>query len=477
MANPLRVIIVGGGITGLVAAYTLQQQVRSGAPSEVQITLLEESSRLGGKIQTMRFAGTIVDAGAEAIFLQDEGRQLLQELDLIPELIVPQASRTNIWTRERLRPLPAGLVAGIPTDLFSILRSGILSPQGILRAGMDLVLPRTRLTADPTVQEVIGSRFGNEVVAHLVEPLLGGIHAGKAEHLSLAAVAPHILATARTHRSLLLGLRSSSHTGQRGPGQKSNAPQLSSFADGLGRLIQRLYERLEGTDIRLRSRLQSIEKRPDGTYHLNCEGGEGLEAERVLLAIPAWEASRLLTPLDATSAQELGTITHASVMVTHLSYRRSALTLEQMPGSGFLVPRAEGRLMNACSWVTKKWPRPGSSDLILLRCSAGRAGAERASQMNDQALVKNLHAELVEALGVQEPPVETCVTRWERALPQYHARHQATIQQIEMRLAQQLPGLILAGAAYHGVGLAACIKDGAQAAHCITRDLISNPFE
>jgi oxygen-dependent protoporphyrinogen oxidase len=473
MANPLRVVIAGGGITGLVAAYTLQRQVRNGAPNEVQITLLEESSRLGGKIQTMRFAGTIVDAGAEAIFLQDEGRQLLQELDLIPELIVSQASRTNIWIRERLRPLPAGLVAGIPTDLFSILRSGILSPQGILRAGMDLVLPRSRLTADPTVQEVIGSRFGKEVVAHLIEPLLGGIHAGKAEHLSLAAVAPQILTAARAHRSLLLGLRSSSRAGQRGSGQKSNAPQLSSFVDGLDRLIKRLHECLEGTDIRLGNRLQAITRRPDGTYHLSCEGGGELEAEHVLLAIPAWEAARLLSPLDAASAQELGTITHASVTVTHLAYRRSTLTQEQMPGSGFLVPRAEGRLMNACSWVTKKWPRPGSSDLILLRCSAGRAGDERASQMNDHALVKNLHAELVEALGVQEPPVETCVTRWERALPQYHARHQASIQQIEMRLAQRLPGLLLAGAAYHGVGLAACIKDGARAATQIVNGFAS----
>lgn len=463
MPNPERVVIVGGGITGLVAAYTLQQRVQMNACSPIQITLLEGGPRLGGKIQTMDFAGTVVDTGAEAMLLTPEVRQLLQEIDLTEELIAQKAHRTNIWTRGQLRPLPDGLVMGMPTNLFSLLRSGMLSPGGILRAGMDLVLPRTAFSADPTVQEVIGARLGNEVVAYLAEPLLGGIHAGKADFLSLAAVAPHLLTTIRAHRSLLIGLRSQMYTAQHQRAPKSSAPQLCSLTSGLECLITRLRDCLAQVHIQLENRLQAIARDEQGTYHLVCEEGE-IKAEKVILAIPAWEAYRLLCSLDAQVARELKTTAHASVMVAHLSYRHPASGSVHLPGSGFLVPRVEERLMNACTWVTKKWARPAASDLLLLRCSAGRLGDERASQMSDQELVEALHAELVEAIGIQKQPVEAMVTRWERAFPQYQSGYQAGIQRVETMLAWRFPGLILAGAAYHGVGLAACMKDGARAA-------------
>ncbi len=463
MPEYTRIVIAGGGITGLVAAWTLQQRVQKMAHVPVQITLLEEQPRLGGKIQTVRFAGTAVDTGAEALLLQQEGRQLLQDLDLTEELIGPAISKTNIWTRGQLRPLPDGLVMGMPTNLFALLRSGMLSPGGILRAGMDLLLPQTRFSTDPTVQEVIGSRLGSEVVAHLVEPLLGGIHAGKADSLSLAAVAPQILTTARTHRTLLLGMRLSARTTRPLHNPRRSAPPLASFLPGLEHLVNRLRDRLEVVDIQPGNRLQAITRDEHGTYHLACEKGT-IEAEQVLLTVPAWEAARLLRPLNAQVARDLRTIAHASVMVAHLAYRHSAFGKAQLQGSGFLVPRSEGRLMNACTRVTQKWTRPGASDLLLLRCSAGRLGDERASQMSDRDLVETLHAELTEAIGVKEPPVDTRVTRWERAFPQYQSGHQTRIQQVETMLAEHVPGLVLAGAAYHGVGLASCIKDGIRAA-------------
>jgi oxygen-dependent protoporphyrinogen oxidase len=467
MAKPLRVIIIGGGITGLVAAYTLRQQVQTNTQQPIHITLLEASGRLGGKIQTVQFADMPVDTGAEGMLLQDAGQQLLQSLGLSSEVLESKTVRTNIWTRGHLRPLPDGMVMGVPTDPFSIMRSGIVSPLGMLRAGMDIFLPRTQFSADPTIHEVLGSRLGTEMVAHLVEPLLGSIHAGKADRLSLAAVAPSLAETAQKHRSLILGLRPQVFKKQREQTKKRSVPQLYSFTDGLNRLIQRLHECLEGVDIHLESRLQMLERGPDGTYHLTCSGGTALEAESVILAAPAWEASRLLQHLDAASAQELGAIEHASVMVTHLSYRCSALAQTRFPGTGFLVPRADGRLMNACTWVTRKWPRQSRLDRIVLRCSAGRAGDERAAQMSDDELLETIHHELTDALGIQEHPVETLVTRWERAFPQYHAGHHTRVARVETMLTERLPGIALAGAAYHGGGLASCMKDGIRAAERI----------
>ena len=467
MTKPLCVAIIGGGIAGLVAAYTLRQQVQTNTQQAIHITLLEAGERLGGKIQTVQFADMPVDTGAEGMLLQDAGQQLLQRLGLSLEVLESKTVRTNIWTRGRLRPLPDGMVMGVPTDPFSIMRSGIVSPLGMLRAGMDIFLPRTQFSADPTIHEVLGARLGTEMVAYLVEPLLGTIHAGKVDRLSLAAVAPSLAEMARKHRSLILGLRPHVFKKRREQTKKRNLLQLYSFADGLNRLVQRLHECLEGVDIHLESRLRMLERDSDGIYHLTCSEGTALDAESVILAVPAWEASRLLQHLDAASAQELGAIEHASVMVTLLSYRSSALAQTCFPGTGFLVPRADGHLMNACTWVTRKWPRQNHLDRIVLRCSAGRAGDERAVQMSDNELLETIHHELSEALGIQERPVETLVTRWERSFPQYHTGHHARVARVETMLAERLPGIVLAGGAYHGVGLASCMKDGIQAAERI----------
>jgi oxygen-dependent protoporphyrinogen oxidase len=471
MSRQQHIAIVGGGITGLVAAYTLQRQMQEGTHKETQVTLLEADRRLGGKIQTIRFAEASIDIGAEALLLLDPVRQLFQELGIESDVIKPNTAKTLIWTKNRLRSLPDGLVMGLPTEPFSIIRSGLVSPLGLIRAGMDLFLPRHKLSTDPSVKEVLGSRLGNEMLTNLIEPLFGGIHAGNVDHLSLAAVAPHILATARKHRSLTLGLRSLSQKTQRGQSKNASSLQLYAFADGLDYLVQRLQAHIEHVDLQLGTRLQRLTRQADGTYHLICSTGEELIADSVILAIPAWEASRLLANLDAISAKELGAIEHASLMVTLLSYPRTTLSSQQLPGNGFLVSRADGHLMSACTWVTKKWARQSSSDTIVLRCSAGRAGDERAAQMSDNELLTTIQRELGQALHIQERPLETLVVRWNRGFPQYNVGHQEKVKRIEMMLAGHAPGLILAGSPYHGIGLAACIKDGASAAQRVQAHL------
>ncbi|GHO99751.1 hypothetical protein KSF_097990 [Reticulibacter mediterranei] len=230
------IAIIGGGISGLATAHHLlcNQTV------PIDITLIETSNRLGGKIRTGQVAGTAIDLGPEAFIARvPAARALCHDLDLEEQLIAPSTSRSYLWTRGRLCPFPEGLVSGVPTSPTAIIRSGILSLPGIARAGFDLLLPRSDISADPTVAQVIGQRFGQEVVDQLVEPLLGGIHAGRADHLSLASVAPHLALAAKKHRSLMPGLRSARPTDK-----EKAAPMLLSIQGGLARLIERLQPRL-----------------------------------------------------------------------------------------------------------------------------------------------------------------------------------------------------------------------------------------
>jgi oxygen-dependent protoporphyrinogen oxidase len=311
--------------------------------------------------------------------------------------------------------------------------------------------------------------MGQELLDHLVEPLIGGIHAGRADRLSLAAVVPQLSVAVQRDRSLILGLR---HQKQRQSTPiRSTVPPLLTFEKGLNFLIEHLRQALSTVDIRLGTALQTIQRKENGQFLLTCATGEAFGASCVVLTTPAYAAAEIIEGDLPAIATELRQIEHASVMVTHLAYRPDALPVGRLQGSGFLVPRADGRLMNACTCVNYKWPRQRDSDLIIFRCSAGRAGDERAAGMSDTQLVASLHQELSEALGLTEPPIQRQITRWPRAFPQYVVGHQARIKGMETTLSEQAPGLLLAGAPYHGLGLASCLKDGVQVAERVLGSL------
>jgi oxygen-dependent protoporphyrinogen oxidase len=446
------IAIIGGGISGLATAYHLLHN----QAMPIDITLLEASNRLGGKIRAGQVAGQAIDLGPEAFVARvPAARALCHDLSLEDQLVAPSTSRSYLWTRGRLRPFPEGLVSGVPTSPSAIIRSGILSFPGIMRAGLDLLLPRGNLPADPTVAQVIGERFGQEVVDRLVEPLLGGIHAGRAHNLSLASVAPHLALAARQHRSLMLGLRSARPTGK-------TAPMLLSIRGGLTQLIERLHAALATATIRTDTQVLTITALPDGRYSLRCDHGFTIIADGVVLAVPARAAATILYEMAPELSIKLETISSASVVTATLAYHISALP-KPLEGSGFLVPHIEGRLLTACTWCTNKWPHLRSAETVILRCSAGRWGDDRALHLADDELVQRLHSELVIAMGLKAAPYESLVTRWQEAIPQYGSGHQDHIASIES-LQTNRPGIVLTGAAYHGVGIASCIQDSVRAA-------------
>ncbi|MDP9404333.1 MAG: protoporphyrinogen oxidase [Actinomycetota bacterium] len=458
--------VVGGGITGLAAAWEL---ARGGA----RVTLLESSPRLGGKIMTEEFRGRAVDMGPDAFLARlPEALQLCHELGLGEELLGVATEAASLWvrgrvwrtwrtdpvrhvlqSRGRLRPVPAGAVLGAPTSLAALARSRVVPARGVARAALDLVLPGKDLGPDPTVGDIVTARFGREVHQRLVDPLVGGIHAGPSARLSARAVAPQLATGAASHRSLLLGLRrASAPSPASSPSGAGLAPAFVSLRRGLGHLVARLEEALRAHGVHIQLG-RAADLPSAGTRNA------------VIVTTPAPAAAALVAGASPEAAAELAAIEHSSVVLVVLSYPVAAFAGHAPPpGSGFLVPQVERRLMTACSFGSSKWPHWANEDEVVLRVSAGRWGDERAMALDDAELVARLHHELEQALGLRREPLAGRVTRWAGAFPQYRPGHLARVARIEAALARDAPSVQLAGAALRGVGIPACIAQGRAAA-------------
>jgi oxygen-dependent protoporphyrinogen oxidase len=445
------VVVVGAGITGLATAWYLRQ---AGAA----VTVVEAGDHPGGKIQTRQLAGVPVEAGPDTFLARVPWAvDLCRELGLGDDLVAPATGKAWLWIGERLRPLPERHVLGVPTALGPLVRSGVLSRAGVARAALDLVLPRTALAADPSVADVVRRRMGRQVVDRLVEPLVGGINAGRADVLSLAATARPIAEGAKRSRSLVLGLRGA----KPGPG----GPVFLGLTGGLHRLVDRLVEEVD--DLRPGTAVTRITAAPAGGYRLECDGSPDLEAAAVVVTVPSFVAAGMLAELSPGAAGHLAAIRHASVATATLAYRPDALA-RPLEGAGMLVPRVEGRLITACTWSTSKWPALAASGMVLLRASTGRDGDDRAMVLDDTEVVRRAHGELAEALDLRQDPVASLVSRWPRGFPQYDVGHQARVDAIEAALAADAPGVLVAGAAYRGLGIAACVEQARRAAALVT---------
>jgi len=439
--------VVGGGIAGLAAAWEV---VTSRPGSEVTVF---EPGHLGGKIATEQFGGRPVDCGPDAFLTRvPEGIQLCRELGIEHELVAPAADRVLLSIGGRLRQLPAGLVLGVPGRLGPLVAGRVLPFTAFLRASADLILPATVWSSDVAVAELVGRRFGRQVVERLVDPLLGGIHAGSTDRLSVEAIAPQLAQSARLHRSLLLGLR----------GAPSTPPGPLFFAPlgGMGRLVDRLVDALgaKGTAFAVAS-VAGLRPAGDRDRVILDPGGS---FDAVVLATPAAEAARLLEDVSPQASAELAAIRSASVAVVTMAYAATALRLP--PGaSGVLIPRIERRSLTACSFGSAKWPHWSDPDTTVLRASVGRDGDDDALCLDDQSLVEQVHVELTEVLGAKAAPSAWRVSRWPNAFPQYDVGHLARIDRIESALSRDLASVAVAGASYRGSGIPACIASGRRA--------------
>jgi oxygen-dependent protoporphyrinogen oxidase len=461
------VVIVGGGIAGLAAAYFLRDE-----PADV--TVLEGAPRLGGKLTASEVAGIPVDAGAEALLRRrPEGTDLIKAVGLGDQLVLPGTTASAIWSRDALHPLPSRQFMGVPADLDGLAGSGVLSAAGLARAREDLELPATPRDGDVPVAAYVGARFGPELVDRLVDPLLGGVYAGRSEELSFEATLGPLAAAANKYPSLAEAAASQI------PAPSSAQPRPAVFTTltgGLGALPAAVAA-ASGATIRTRATVRELTRTPDGWRLVvgSAADPEEVHADAVVLALPARPASRLLSgvPGASAAATALAAIEYASMAIVTLAYPRSRFPATQgQARSGYLVPAVEGRAVKAVTFSTVKWPHltdqsgPNGPDdpIDIIRCSIGRIGEESVLQRDDADLVALAVADLAGETGAQGAPVDTRVTRWGGGLPQYTVGHLDRVATIGDSVAAQ-PGLAVCGAAYAGVGIPACIATADAAAH------------
>jgi protoporphyrinogen/coproporphyrinogen III oxidase len=467
-ARPRRrhVFVVGGGISGVAAAWSL----RAALGDAVRLTLLEAGPTVGGKLRVSDLAGLPVDEGAESmLWRRPEAADLARAVGLGDALVHPATTGASVWTRGRLRPLPGRTVMGVPADLRPLVTGGLISPAGAARAALDTVLPGRPPEGDVAVGHLVRHRMGGQVVDRLVEPLLGGVYAGRADELSLQATLPQLAQQVPRTRSLLAAARRTAP-----PPGDTPPPLFAGLHGGVGRLPSAVA-RASGAEVRTGVTVREVTRLPDGAWRLvsgPVPDPQVFEADAVVLAVPAAPAARLLAGVAPGAAHELAAVEHASVAVVSL-----ALAVQDVPGplrgTGFLVPPSERHVVKAATFSSAKWGWLADLDpgLLVVRASVGRHREERELQRDDADLVAAVQRDLVDALGLRGRPVAARVTRWGGGLPQYAVGHLDRVARIRSAVAE-VPGLEVCGAVYDGVGIAACIATARAAVTRLVRDLV-----
>jgi len=537
-----KVLVAGGGISGLSAAFYLQKScAERGIP--VEVTVAERSGRFGGKIETLRKDGFVIEKGPDSFLARklpiiDLTRELGLEEQLMP--LNPKANATFIVRDGRMHRMPPGLMLGIPTQLAPFMKTGLISPLGKARAALDFVLPPRRGDEDESLGGFLARRLGREVLERIAEPLLAGIYAGNTFELSLQATFPQFREAERKYGSLIRGMMAGRKAppaptaakgavasgaangaaaaetgrsagtgggnaagnggGNSGDGHSPSPAGLPAhlknsaflhYKGGLTTLVDALVEALAKGGARLVTGrgIQRIAKAEaasgtagdapgsssgdlDGAnssgvrrgYTVTFDDGTGEHFDAIILALPTYVTAELLAEVPAVHA--LRNIPYVSVANVVMAFR--AEEVEREPeGSGFLVPRTEGRFITACTWTSRKWLHTAPPGRVLVRCYIGRSGAEDWQHLSDDELLGRVRSDLRELAGVNAEPLFAEVTRLTRSMPQYPVGHLEQVRKAREQLADRMPGIAVTGAGFHGVGLPDCIRQGKEAAFII----------
>ncbi len=464
-------MIAGGGIAGLATAFSLQERAAEAGLSLV-CTLVEADRHWGGKILTQRVDALLIEAGPDSFLSQKPwALELCGKLGLADRVINTNASdkKAFVFSRGRLRELPEGMVVIVPSKLGPFVRSGLVSLPGLARMGLDLVLPAKRGGGDESLASFFIRRLGREAFERLVEPLMAGIYAGDATQMSLRATFPRFAEIERQHGSLIRGMLAARKPAA--PRPSAGGPGRTMFVTlegGLSELVDALVARIKSQGTTVLQGERVTELRPSGPapggkgYEVTLQSGATLPADAVVLATPAFVSAEVIRPISGAAAEALSRIPYASTTTVSLAYDEQAVGAAAR-GFGFVVPRVEQRHLLAATWTSRKWARRAPPSQVLVRCYLGGVGREALLERDDASLVTLVREELAQLAGIGAPPTYTTVHRWWKAMPQYHVGHEDQLRLIDAALAAH-PGLFVAGAAYRGIGIPDCVRDGTETA-------------
>ncbi len=463
----LHVAIIGGGITGLAAAYALQREAEEQAVA-VEYTVLEAAGRFGGKVTTDYQNGCVIEGGPDSFLTQKPAAlQLCRDLGLQDELIPIQEHRPSsyILRNGRLRPLPEGMNLLAPTKLEVLWRSSLFSLPAKLRIWRERFVPARASEEDESLASFVGRRLGKEALFYLAEPLFAGVHVAEAERLSMAAAFPRFPALERQHGSLARAARALLPPAGRSPASNPT-PAFVTLRDGLGRLIQVLVSRLQG-DLRLNEPVEAVTPLEGNRYAVRLKSGESIAADGVIITALPPAAARLLEDWQPEVARRLRQVRMNSSATVSLAYEVGAVR-HPLKGTGFLVPRTEPARITGCTWTSAKFAHRAPDGMVLLRAFVGGPRAPEDVDLDDDAMTALVREELRRTMGITALPAFSRVYRWREAHPQYDVGHLQLVEAIE---GQCPPNVRLTGAGYRGLGLPDCIAQGEAAARSILFDL------
>lgn len=450
-----QVAIVGGGISGLSAAWTLHKR-------QVPYVLLEAGSEVGGVIRTESKGGFLLEGGPDSILAQKpEGLALCREIGLGDRLVPTNPHQRSVFVlhRRRLHPLPEGMALAVPTKVLPFLRSGLFSWPGKIRMGLDLVIPPRAGNGDESIASFLRRRFGQEAVDLIGEPLLAGIHAGDPERLSILATFPRFRDFERRHGSLVRGMWSSPRPAT-GPGEPPPAA-FYSLRGGLREVVTALVARLRPGAVRTRAPVRAV-ARDGNAFALALEDGERVEAARVIVAAPGPRIAPALEGLVPEVARTIGAIPFASSATVLLGYRREDVA-HPLDGYGMLVPRTEGLRTTAVSFVSTKFSGRAPEGHVLLRGFLGGVRDGNVLSLSDDEMAATVRREMAGVLGLRGEPVLTRIFRWPGGTPQLEVGHLARIAEAEGKAAE-VPGLHLTGAGLRSTGIPDAVAEATRAA-------------
>ena len=445
-----KVVVVGAGITGLTVAYRLLK-----SEGNFEIVVLEGEKQTGGKLITSRFAGLLLDEGADAFLARAPwAKDLFDEIGISKEFVSPSSRSASIWANGSLEPLPSPNVLGIPLDHDSL-------PSKLLNSGDALKIKQGGKPSkavpegtDVSIGSLVRDCVGDSVFELFVDPLLGGINAGVVDDMSCETMAPQLLEAARHEEGLIAALRETQQNSD------SDSPVFYTHPNGMGHIVEKLTEQVSES-IRKDSNVISI-NRTNQQWVLETNAGSEI-ADAVVLATSAQNAAKLLTSVSPTTSSRLSDIEHASVSLVSFAFKNSDINIPK-DQSGFLVPRSTGMLMTACSFSGNKWAHLNDGSQTLIRVSAGRIDDQRHDTLSDEELVKHLIDDLAVTLGLDSQPLEFRVTRWPKALAQFKIGHLQRMEGTIDLLADEAPGVFISGSYHFGVGIPASVRSGNEAA-------------
>lgn len=456
-----KVVIIGGGVTGLTAAFYLQQAAKE-QQYPLDVVVVEASLRVGGKIQTMRKNGFIIERGPES-FIDDSGNvcRLAHDLGIAHKLVHNNVGQTYVAVGKELYPLPGSLMLGEPPKVSSFIASGLISLTGKIRAAGDLLIPRATDDRDEPIGDFFRRRFGKEVVENLVEPLMAGTFAGDIDHLSIQSMFPEFYQLEKEHRSLLLGMKKKKSAHLAINHFAEQPLQYGTFKNGLETLIETLEEQLSPSTVLKGVKVEAIEKLSDGSMKIMLNNISPIHADAVIMTTPFNVAKSVLEKYEVMQQQPL--MKCATIATVTMAFRQDQLP-KYKKALNFFVSRNSDLAITSCTWSNRKWNGIAPEGYDLLRVYIGRVGDEAIVELSDSEIERTVLADLRKAVDLQEEPLFTVVTRWKQAMPQYTVGHDERVQQMKQELYEKFPNVLLVGSSYEGISVPDCVEQGREAA-------------